>query len=60
MELYFKDTQNSYILLPSGKWEKTVGKKKIRAQEEIYKKYKKLISLEEKNSVQEFVVRRKM
>jgi polyphosphate kinase len=60
LELYFKDTQNSYILLPSGKWEKTVGKKKIRAQEEIYKKYKKLISLEEKNSVQEFVVRRKM
>ena len=60
LELYFKDTVNSYNLLPSGKWEKTVGKKKIRAQEEIYKKYKKLISLEEKNSVQEFVVRRKM
>ena len=59
LQLYFKDTQNSYILLPSGKWEKTLSKKKIRAQEEIYKKYKKMISLEEKSSVQEFIVRRK-
>jgi polyphosphate kinase len=60
LELYFKDTVNSYNLLPSGKWEKAIAKKKIRAQEEIYKKYKKLSSLEEKSSVQEFVVRRKM
>lgn len=59
LKIYFKDTENSFYLQSDGTWKKSTGKKQIRAQEELFKKYKKQSSLEEKKSVQEFVVRRK-
>jgi polyphosphate kinase len=59
LKIYFKDSSNSYSLQQNGSWEKNTYKKEIRAQEELYKKYRKKSSLEEKNSIQEFIVRRK-
>ena len=58
LQIYFKDTESSYELQSDGGWKKRDGKKNLRAQEELYKKYKKQSSLDEKNAVQEFSVRR--
>lgn len=58
LQNYFKDTESSYELQSDGGWKKRGGKKNLRAQEELYKKYKKQSSLDEKNAVQEFSVRR--
>ncbi|MBO5400737.1 MAG: polyphosphate kinase 1 [Spirochaetaceae bacterium] len=58
LQIYFKDTESSYELQSDGGWKKRGGKKNLRAQEELYKKYKKQSSLDEKNAVQEFSVRR--
>ena len=58
LQNYFKDTESSYELQSDGGWKKRDGKKNLRAQEELYKKYKKQSSLDEKNAVQEFSVRR--
>ena len=58
LQIYFKDTESSYELQSDGGWRKRDGKKNLRAQEELYKKYKKQSSLDEKNAVQEFSVRR--
>lgn len=58
LQIYFKDTESSYELQSDGDWKKRDGKKNLRAQEELYKKYKKQSSLDEKNAVQEFSVRR--
>lgn len=58
LQIYFKDTESSYELQSDGGWKKQDGKKNLRAQEELYKKYKKQSSLDEKNAVQEFSVRR--
>lgn len=59
LKIYFRDTENAYILQEDGMWLKSNSKKKFRAQEELYKKYKKQSALEEKNAVRDFVVRRK-
>ena len=59
LKIYFKDSLNSYSLQSNGSWKKNSHEKKICAQEELYKKYRKKSSLEEKNSMQEFIVRRK-
>lgn len=58
LQIYFTDTESSYELQSDGGWKKRDGKKNLRAQEELYKKYKKQSSLDEKNAVQEFSVRR--
>ena len=58
LQIYFKDTESSYELQSDGGWKKRDGKKNLRAQEELYNKYKKQSSLDEKNAVQEFSVRR--
>lgn len=58
LQLYFKDTENSYLLKEDGSWSKIKSDKKVRAQEELHKKYKKQTLLEEKTSIKEFVVRR--
>jgi polyphosphate kinase len=58
LQIYFSDTENSYVLQENGTWKKNSGKKSISAQEELYKKYKKQFSLEEKTMIQEFTVRR--
>lgn len=58
LHIYFSDTKSSYELFSDGSWKKQGGKKNICSQEELYKKYKKQSSLDEKNAVQEFSVRR--
>ena len=58
LQTYFSDTENSYVLQENGTWKKNSGKKSVSAQEELYKKYKKQTSLEEKTLIQEFTVRR--
>ena len=58
LQIYFSDTKSSYELFSDGSWKKQGGKKNICSQEELYKKYKKQSSLDEKNAVQEFSVRR--
>ena len=40
LKIYFKDTENSFYLQSDGTWKKSTGKKQIRAQEELFKKYK--------------------
>ena len=58
LHIYFSDTKSSYELFSDGSWKKQGSKKNICSQEELYKKYKKQSSLDEKNAVQEFSVRR--
>lgn len=58
LHIYFSDTKSSYELFSDGSWKKQGGKKNICSQEELYKKYKKQSSLDGKNAVQEFSVRR--
>lgn len=62
LDSYFADNVNAQMLLPNGAWEPVVKEKKaedFRAQEELYKKYKKLNDLKPKGINEEFTVRRK-
>lgn len=64
LEVYFKDNTNSMQLEENGSWlpvepEEANGKEKVRAQEVLYKKYKRRNSLSGGTPKIEFVVRRK-
>jgi polyphosphate kinase len=46
LETCLSDTANSWRLLPSGEWARTVltkGKKSLRCQKELYKRYKEIL-----------------
>ncbi len=62
LDTYFEDNRNAQILLSDGSWEPVKKSRKdndFEAQEELYKKYKKLNENRLKNPEVEFQVRRK-
>lgn len=60
LETYFKDTESAMVLKNDGTWKKVSEKKDVyNAQEELYKKYKKLNDEHNKKQELEFKVRRK-
>lgn len=62
LDTYFKDNVNAEKLLPNGTWEAVERSKKeepLRAQEVLYRKYKKLEDSRVKGPETEFIVRRK-
>lgn len=62
LDIYFSDNVSSFELQSSGEWTKVKGDKKdakIRAQEVLYKKYKKRNEKVNKEPKVEFTVRRK-
>ena len=61
LELYFKDNTHAHLLQKDGSWKALEPAKKeeaVRAQEVLYKKYKKRADLAESQPVPEFIVRR--
>ena len=61
LRLYFEDNTHSYTLEKSGKWKQNVPAKKqqiVRAQEVLYKKYKKKNEVRKISPNKEFIVRR--
>lgn len=62
LDTYFTDNTNAQVLLSNGKWEPIEHNKKddlIRAQEVLYKKYKKLEESKPGRTTVQFEVRRK-
>lgn len=62
LDSYFSDNVNAQTLLPNGSWvpvEKNKKDDEYRAQEVLYKKYKKLNDLSSQSIEEEFKVRRK-
>ncbi len=61
LRLYFEDNTHSYTLQKNGKWKQNLPAKKqqiVRAQEVLYKKYKKKNEVRKISPNKEFIVRR--
>jgi polyphosphate kinase len=62
LETYFEDNVNAMQLESNGSWipvQETEQKQKFRAQEELYKKYRKIDEKKTKTVEEQFKVRRK-
>lgn len=62
LDEYFNDNENSYVLMENGLWQPVISgdnEKKYRAQERLYKKYKKISEMAQNIPKDEFEVRRK-
>lgn len=61
LETYFEDNVNSHVLMSNGSWSANVpayGEQPRRAQETLYKRYKKIADSSEKGPKTDFSVRR--